>query len=100
MKFKYRRCTIRAFTNMHPPPYLGITSSRYGASILSADISGHSVTGGTTDEKTQPVNVMELFYGLIRKQAWTDFHPPPLIEYGRPIVTIKTGSQRAKPVPD
>ena len=26
--------------------------------------------------------------------------PPPLIEYGRPIVTIETGSQRAKPVPD
>jgi len=26
--------------------------------------------------------------------------PPPLIEYGRPIFTFKTGSQRAKPVPD
>ncbi|BAQ86043.1 hypothetical protein [uncultured Mediterranean phage uvMED] len=45
-------------------------------------------------------NEMELFYGLIRKQAWTDFHPPPLIEYGRPIVTIETGSERIKPVPD
>ena len=45
-------------------------------------------------------NEMELLYGLIRKQAWIDYHPPPLIEYGRPIDTIKTGSQRIKPVPD
>ena len=70
----------RSHVFRHPPPYLGITCSRYGASLLSAeDISGYSVTGGTTDEKTQPVNVMEVFYSLIRKQAWTAFHPPPPI---------------------
>ena len=45
-------------------------------------------------------NEMELFYGLIRKQAWIHYHPPPLIEYGRPIISFKTGSQRVKPVPD
>ena len=27
-------------------------------------------------------NEMELLYGLIRKQAWTAFHPPPLIYNG------------------
>ena len=27
-------------------------------------------------------NEMELFYGLIRKQAWIDYHPPPSFNYG------------------
>ena len=91
---------LRSYTPFHPPPYLGITSSRYGASILSSDISGYSVTGGTTDEKTQPVNVMELIWASVRKHAWVMFHPPPLIDHGRFIGTIETGSQRIKPVPD
>jgi len=24
-------------------------------------------------------NEMELFYGLIRKQAWINYHPPPFL---------------------
>ena len=39
-------------------------------------------------------------WGCRRRKVNTYKHPPPLIEYGRPIVTIETGSQRAKPVPD
>ena len=89
---------LKAHTSYHPPPYLGITCSRFGASILSAeDISGHTVTGGTTAQKTQPVNVMELFYGFIRKQAWIAFHPPPLIynghnQYSKSFKDPPTGS--------
>ena len=71
----------RSHVFRHPPPHLGITSFRYGASIVNAHKIEHSVTGGTTGQKTQPVNVMELFYSLIRKQAWTAFHPPPKLIY-------------------
>jgi len=69
----------RSHVFRHPPPYLGITCSRFGASVINAQQIEHAVIGGTTDEKTQPVNVMEVFYSLIRKQAWTAFHPPPPI---------------------
>ncbi|BAQ86004.1 hypothetical protein [uncultured Mediterranean phage uvMED] len=83
-------------------PYLGITSSRFVATILTEPEVKEGKSIGGTDYKlsTRFTNVMELIWASIRKHAWVMFHPPPLIEYGRPIGTFETGSQRIKPVPD
>ena len=94
----------RSHVFRHPPPYLGITSCRYGASLLSADISGYAVTGGTTDTKNstrnQAVSLITQIKGFIWPLVQISDLPPPLIEHGRFIGTIETGSQRAKLVPD
>ena len=72
---------------MHPPPYLGVTSSRYVASLLSAEgILEYTVTGGTTEKKNSThVNVISLisqFWGFIWASVYITGLPPPLIHNG------------------
>ena len=83
--FEYRRSPIRAATHRHPPPYLGITCSRFGASLLSADISGYAVTGGTTAKKNSTrksaVSFISQIKGFIWPLVWLTCLPPPLLFY-------------------
>ena len=77
----------RSHTFRHPPPYLGIVSSRYSFCAICAEPEEkkeQSISlGQGTDYKTSTgknifINSMEMLYAFVRNRAWTSFHPPPL----------------------
>jgi len=74
----------RSHVFRHPPPYLGIVSSRYSLCAIYAEPEQKKVKliGGTSYKTLTQTNIfinsMEMFYSYVRNRAWTAFHPPPI----------------------